>query len=93
MDARIEGVELRGDEAEVNSVELRDRRNSLRSWLVMKTCRPFRGEDFVKVTAKVTSSIGVLEMMRRGEEAEGGSEKLFTREGMKKEVGGVIIEP
>jgi hypothetical protein len=91
LDASIERVELSGDEEEVNSVEVRDPHSALRSWLVMRTYWLFKGEYCVHMTANVTSSAGVSEIMRRGEEGDGNSTGLLVREGTKKETGGVIV--
>ena len=89
-DARINDVDAKDDEKEVNSVELREERKVVRSCVVIRTRRPFRGDCWANLIANVTSSAGVWDVTRRGWEEGDKSEGKFKRQGKKKDVGGVM---
>ena len=88
-DAKIDALELNGDARDVTSVEVRDEIKDGRSCAVMRTSRVFN-VDLANAIANVTSSTGVFEMIRRGVEERDNSREACTREGRKKDVGGVI---
>jgi hypothetical protein len=90
LEARMEEVEAKGDEEDVKTVELRHERILARSLDVMMTRFPSDGACCAKVIAKVTSSAGVSEVIRRGCESCDKGEDIGTREGRRKEVGAVI---
>jgi hypothetical protein len=62
----MEEVEAMGEEEDVKTVELRHKRNLARSLDVMMTRLSSDGACRAKLIAKVTSSAGVSEVIRRG---------------------------
>jgi len=89
-DARIIEAEARGEEVDVKSVELSDERKTALSCVVIRTTRPFWGNCRAKVIEKVISSAADSDVIKRGFEDEDKPSWISTREGRKKEVGGVI---
>lgn len=86
MDANFEA-------AEVTREENRLERSSFRSLALMRTRRPSDGTYWANVIAKVTSSVGVSDLIRRGKECDERSEAdggVVKAVGRMNEVGAVM---